>query len=196
MSGGDTPGVTETPAQKAKAQVAQSQWQNYSKKSLPVISYWRDRSLANLGAKNEFAEGTSNADTRGAFGNAATKLDTDATSHGIDLGSDKGIFGQAGLSDNKAAALGLSKTDADAAVRQQYESGLGDIVSVGRGGQATSDQGLATVADLSGEQAAETAQLSEENAAGLGGAIGTGLGVPGGFGISSAMRGSPAPVPA
>lgn len=191
MSGGDTPGVQTTPAQKAQADVAVSKWKAYSAKSLPAINYWKSRTMANLGSKDQFAEGTGNVDARGAFGNAATKLDTDAVSHGIDLGSDKGIFGQVNLADNKAQALGLSKTDADAAVRQQYEFGLGDIVTVGQGGQASSDQGLATVADLSGEQAAQTAAVSEEDAAGLGSAIGTGLGIPGGYGISTAMRAPP-----
>lgn len=196
MSGGSTPGVTESPLQKSQVNVAQQQWQAYSQKALPAISYWRNRAESNLGAKKQFAEGGADADTQNQFGAADQKLDTDLTSHGIDLGSGKGIFAQNSLSDSKAQALGLSKTDADAAIQQQYESGLGDIVSQGRGIQSTSDQGLATVADISGEQATQAAQLSEENAAGLGEAIGTGVGIGGGYGISSAMRGSPAPVPA
>ena len=185
MSGGNY--VPATPLETEQANIAQQQWQDYNKRWLPVMQFYRDRTEGNLPARKEFAEGRADADVQRQYGNAAMGLESSLASSGSGPGSGKYLGALTDLAGSKGTELGLSRASADDAVQRQYEAGLSDIIAMGRGQQATSDQALASLADLSGQQAAASAQVAAQNAAGLGEAIGTGLGIGGGYGLQSAM---------
>lgn len=185
MGGSSTPGVQESPLQVSQAQIASQQFSDYQKRWVPVQQYFTSRTENNLGAKQQLAEGAANTDIRGQYGAAASKLNTALTSHGIMTGSNRDIMAQNNLSNDEAGASGLSRTATDTAVQRQYQAGLSDIVGMGRGQKATSDQALSTLADQSGQQAAASAEVSEQNAAGLGAAAGTLIGTPAGYGLAS-----------
>lgn len=188
MGGSTTPGVAESPLQKAQADVASKQWQDYSKRWVPVQSYFSNRTQSNLAGKKQLAEAGVNTDLQQQYGKAGSQLNAALASRGVGAGSSKDIFANAGLSLDQAAAAGSGKSSADAAVTRQYESGLQDIVGMGRGQKASSDQALSTLADLSGKQAESSAQIAEQNAAGLGQAAGTLIGTPGGWGLGAALN--------
>lgn len=187
MGGSSTPGVQESPLQTAQAQVAQQQWSDYTKRWVPVQNYFSQRTQGGLGAKQQYAEGAANTNIKQSYGKADQQLNASEASRGALAGSNKDIFSTAGLSNDEGTATGAAKTAADASVQRQYEQGLSDIVGMGRGQQATSNQALSTIANLSGEQANESAQAAEQSAAGLwqgagalgGAAEGYGLGLAG-----------------
>lgn len=185
MGGSSTPGVQESPLQTTQAQIASQQFSDYQKRWVPVQQYFTSRTENNLGAKQQLAEGAANTDLRAQYGAAAGKLNTDLTSHGIMTGSNRDIMAQNSLGTDEAGASGLSRTATDAAVQRQYQAGLSDIIGMGRGQKATSDQALSTLADQSGEQAASSAEISEQNAAGRGAVAGTLAGAPLGYGVAS-----------
>lgn len=185
MGGSSTPGVQESPLQQTQAQIASQQFSDYQKRWVPVQQYFTSRTENNLGAKRQLAEGAANTDLRAQYGAAAGKLNTDLTSHGIMTGSNRDILAQNSLGNDEAGASGLSRTATDAAVQRQYQAGLSDIIGMGRGQKATSDQALSTLADQSGEQAAASAEISEQNAAGRGAVAGTLAGAPLGYGVAA-----------
>lgn len=188
MGGTSTPGVQETPLQQSQAKVASQQWADYQKRWVPVQNYYINRTQQNQAGRKAMAEGGLNTDVQQQYSKAGDRLTSSLESRGAGIGSSKDIFANAGLSLDKAAAQGSGRSAADIAVQRQYESGLQDIVSMGRGQKATSNQALEQIADLSGERATANAQISEQNAAGLGQAVGTVVGTPGGWGLGAAIN--------
>lgn len=187
MSGGGGNQIPETPLQKAQAQVASQQWQDYQKRWLPVQQFFIQRTESNLPAKRAYLEGVGNTDVRGQFENAREGLNAALSQRGALPGSNASVFGNEKLASSKGQALGLNRTNVDDAVTRQYLGGLQDIVQMGRGQQATSDAALSDIAGMSGRSAAAQAQAAEQEAAGLGEAIGTGVGLGGGYGLSQYM---------
>jgi hypothetical protein len=184
MSGGGNSAVPETPLQQAQAQVAQQKWADYRQRWLPVQEFYKSRAEGGLPSRFGFATGEANADAQGQFGNAYGLVNTRMSQAGDVAGSNASIFGNVGLAGEQAGAAGLAKTNATDAVTRQYLAGLGDIVAMGRGQQATSDQSLNDLAGLSGQEAAAQAQAAEQDAEIPGTAAGTGFKIGGAYDLS------------
>ncbi len=181
MSGGGDTNVPETPLETAQANVAKAQYADYQKRWLPVQQQFIARTEGNEGAKKAASEGAANVDVQGRFGDAQQGLNTSLSNRGALPGSGKSIFGNTKFAGDKGQAAGLTRTNVDDVVDRQYMSGLQDIVSMGRGQRATSDQALSTIAGLSGQEATANAEASAQDAAGAGEAIGTGIGIGGSY---------------
>lgn len=194
MSGGGGGGnqIKETPLQKTQAAVASEQWKDYEKRWLPVQQFFIRRTEGSEPSTKGLLEGRANADIQGRYGNAETGLNASLGARGAVAGSGKSIFGNARLAGDKASSLGSTLNNVDDAVTRHYLGGLQDIVQLGRGQRATSDSALSDIAGLSGQQAAAQAQIAEQDAAGLGEAIGTGVGTAGGYGLSALLNRQPA----
>lgn len=189
MSGGGGSNVIpETPLQKTQAMVAAQQWSDYNKRWAPVQEFFINRTKGGQGAKQLFLEGKNNADVEGQFGNAEAGLNAALARKGALPGSGASIFAATKLAGDAGTSLGMGKVNVDDAVTRQYMGGLQDIVAMGRGQRATSNQALADVASLSGQVAAANAEAAQQDAAGLGEAIGTGVSMAGTYGLMGAMN--------
>lgn len=183
--------VPETPVEKAQADVAKQQWTDYQKRWSPVITYYKNRNDQGLGNKKEMAAGEANTDIQAGFGKAGDALGAALRGRGVTTGSGKDIAARSKLNDSKSAALGGGLAVSQDAVDAQYQNAIQSIVGIGRGERVQADQALNTLAGLSGEQAGANAQAAAQDAAGLGEALGVGLGGAAAYGL--APRGAQAP---
>lgn len=185
--------IPETPLQIEQAKIAKDQYADYQKRWSPVITYYKNRTDKGLGFKKQLAAGEANTDIQSKFGQAGDALSAGLRSRGVETGSGKDVAARAKLSSSKAAALGGGLALSQDAVDQQYENAIQSIVGIGRGERVQANQALGTVAGLSGEQAGANAQAAAQDAAGLGQALGVGLGGAAAYGLSP--RGAKAPTP-
>lgn len=181
--------IPETPLQIAQANVAKSQWSDYQKRWQPVITYFKNRTDASQAPKKEAAAGVADADTQNKFSQAGQGLTQALRSKGTLAGSDKDVAATTNMADAKASSLGGGLAASQDAVDQQYMNALSTIVGIGRGQQVKADQSLNTLADLSGQQATESAEAAAQNNAGLGTAIGIGLGGAAKYGLTPQQPG-------
>lgn len=183
--------IPETPVEKAQADIAKQQYADYTKRWAPIITYYKNRTDQGLGGKKQLAAGEANTDIQGRFGQADEALSSNLKSRGIQSGSSKDVAARAKLSDSKSAALGGGLALSQDAVDQQYHNAIQNIVGIGRGERVQADQAMSTLAGLSGEQAQANAQAAAQDAAGLGEALGVGLGGAAAYGLTPRAKKGP-----
>ncbi len=175
--------VAQTPQQAELLKIAQFQAQRFQQTELPAIkqfgeqikaahatgSFERQRSLGQASAENAaaFGQAGQQADqlsaARGQLGSAKQKLDA------VDMGADQ------------ATATGFGAVAADQGAEDQYTAGLGRMAGIGRGQQATSLNSAQTAADISGREAADSAQRSLQRSIGTAGLVGQAAGTAAGL---------------
>lgn len=181
MSGGSTQ-VQETAAQKALAQHAQLVMNDYTARWLPVQQ--------NLGAQIEAmgkpgswqhteAAGKASTDTAIQFNGAQGALQKSLSNNGAAPGSGRADLATAGLGFDAAKSTGLGEMISNQQIQDAYTKGLGALTQIGQGQAATVSNSMENQAASSGYQAQADAKAALEDQMGIGGAVGTGLGLVG-----------------
>lgn len=179
-------GVGQTPQQRAQAEVAIQQLQDFKQRWQPVQQQLAE-TIVKAGGRESFerkqAQGMATTDTAAQFGDAQEKLRQGSEAQGLG-GSTKQKLAVAGLGDDAAASSGMGVAGADQRIDDAYVQGLGQIMALGRGEKATAVQGMGQMARMSGQQAASDAAMSLQRRAGEAQVAGQalGMGLSGAFG--------------
>ena len=179
--------IKETAQQRAMADFAINQLQDYTKRWLPLqkrLAAQTMESGAAGSAARKSAAGRSNVDTQIAFAGAGNALEKKLAGSGRNP-----AVALTGLSDSAATSRGMGQVTADQSVDDAYTETLAALAATGRGERAGVANSLSRQAAISGDQAAADAQaaLAKETA------IGETVGGLAGYGLQAAMRPSPKP---
>ncbi len=179
--------VKETAQQRAMAEFAVNQLQDYTKRWLPLqkrLAAQTAESGAAGSAARKSASGRANVDTQIAFGQAENTLEKKLAGTGRNVGA-----AMTGMSDNAATSRGMGQVAADQSVDDAYTETLAALAATGRGERAGVSNALSRQAGMSGAQAEADAQtaLAKETA------VGEVAGNLAGYGLQAAMRPSPKP---
>lgn len=181
MSGGSGQ-VQETSAQKALAQHAQLLMNDYKARWLPVqqnLATQIESLRSPTSPQRLAAAGKATTDTALQFSTAQGALSKSLADHGDALGSGRADLTTAGLGLDAAKSSGLGQMISGEQIDQAYTQGLGALAAIGQGQSAEVNTGLENQAANSGVQAQADAKAALQNAMGIGGAVGTGLGLAG-----------------
>lgn len=186
---GKQAGVKQTPQQRAQAEVALQQLQDFRQRWQPVQRQMAE-SIVQAGQRGSVerqqARGMATTDSAAQFSDAQQQLQQQTEAAGLG-GSSKQKLAMAGLSDDAAMSSGMGIAGADQRIDDAYVQGLSQVMALGRGEKATAMQGMGDIARRSGQQAANDAALSLQRRAGNAQVAGQALGM----GLSGAL--SPAP---
>lgn len=153
--------VQETPQQRALADFALQQLQDYKQRWLPVQASL-GRQITQMGepgsVQQKSAEGRAATDTTMQFAKAEGALQKTLANRGVDVGSSRAKLAITGMGEDKAKTRGLGLTIADQQIEDAYTKGLSALTAIGRGDKAMVASGLADQA----AQSARTAQTSAE----------------------------------
>lgn len=179
--------IKETAQQRAMADFAVNQLQDYTKRWLPLqkrLAAQTMESGAAGSAARKSAAGRSNVDTQIAFAGAGNALEKKLAGSGRNPAT-----ALTGLSDSAATSRGMGQVTADQSVDDAYTETLAALAATGRGERAGVANSLSRQAAISGDQAAADAQsaLAKETA------IGETVGSLAGYGLQAAMRPGPKP---
>lgn len=179
--------VGQTPQQAELLKIAQFQAQRYQQTELPAIKQFGEQIKA-AHAPGSFERqrslGQSSSETAAAFGQAEQQADQVAAGRG-QIGSSAHKLGAVDMGADAATATGFGAVAANQGAEDQYVSGLGRMVGIGRGQQAVATNSATTAADISGQQAADAAQRSLQSSIGTAGLVGQGLGTAGALWLGS-----------
>lgn len=182
---GKQAGVKQTPQQRAQAEVAIQQLQDFRQRWQPLQKQLA-QTIVDAGQRGSFqreqARGMAATDTAAEFGRAQQKMREGTEAAGLG-GSSKQKLGIAGLGDDAATSAGFGVAGADQRIDEGYVQGLGQLMALGRGEKAGAIQGMGDMARMSGQQAASDAQMALANRAGQAQVAGQALGI----GLSTAM---------
>ena len=155
--------VQETPAQRALAEHAVNQLQDYEQRWLPVQQQLA-RQIAEQGAPDSaarrLAEGKSSTDTAIAFEKAGKGLEASLSNAGVGPGSSRANLAYTGLDTDAAASKAAGGMMSDQMIDDAYVQGLNMLASVGRGERASVGSSLSAQAQQSGAQAQADAASS------------------------------------
>lgn len=173
----------ETPAQRALAQVARQQLDDFRRRWQPAQQRLAQQ-ITQAGSLGSFerrrATTMAKVDTTAAFGRSAEAIDATAAGAG-EFGGSGHKLAIAGASADQATSSGLATVQTDQAVTDQTIQGLGAITALGRGERASAVNNMGRVAAISGQQAQADAAASLEQRMGdarlAGTVVGAGLGL-------------------
>lgn len=189
---GKQQGQRQTPQQRAQAEVAVQQLQDFKQRWQPVQKQLADtiiRSGERGSFQREQARGMAATDTAAQFGQAQQQVRERTEAAGLG-GSTRQKLGIAGLGDDQAISAGMGIENADQRIDDAYVQGLGQLMALGRGEKATAVQGIGQMARMSGQQAASDANMALQRRAGEAQLAGQALGI----GMSGALgQGGAAP---
>ena len=186
---GKKQGASQTPQQRAQAEIAVQQLQDFKQRWQPVQQQLAD-TIVKAGGRTSFqrqqAQGMAATDTAAQFGGAQEQLREQTEAAGMG-GSAKQKLAIAGMGDDSAISTGMGIANADQRIDDAYVQGLGQIMALGRGEKAGAVQGMSQMARMSGQQAASDAQMALQRQAGNAQVAGTALGM----GLSGAFGSQP-----
>ncbi len=168
---------SETPQERALAEHAQEQLDDYKKRWLPVqkrLAATIEQEGAPNSAARRLAAGKSSTDTAMSFDRAGGALEKGMSNAGVLPGSSRANLAITGLGTDAAASTGLGHMMSDQAIDDAYTQGLGALTALGRGEKATVGTNLTNMAQASARQSAADAQASLMNREGeyaLGGQV-------------------------
>ena len=155
--------VQETPAQRALAEHAVNQLQDYKQRWLPVQQKLA-RQIIEQGvpdsAARRLAAGKSSTDTAIAFEKAGKGLEASLSNAGVGPGSSRANLALTGLDTDTAASKAAGGLMSDQMLDDAYIQGLGSLAAIGRGERASVGQSLSAQAQQSGAQAQADASAS------------------------------------
>lgn len=179
MSGGST-SVQETSAQKALAQHAKLVMDDYTARWLPVQQNLATQ-IESMGKPGSWQRtedaGKASTDTAIQFSGAQAGLQKALSNSGAAPGSGRADLATTGLGLDSAKSSGLGQMISDQQIDDAYTKGLGALTQIGQGQAATVSNSMENQAAASGMQATADAKAALENQMGIGGAIGTGVGL-------------------
>lgn len=188
---GKQSGQKQTAAQRAQAEVAVQQLQDFRTRWMPVQQRLAE-TIVDMGGRNSFqreqARGMSTTDTATQFGDAQRQVREQSAAAGMG-GTSRQKLAIAGLGDDQAMSSGMGLGNADRHIDDAYLQGLTSVMQLGRGEKATAMQGMGDIARRSGMQAASDAQMALSQRAGQAQIAGQALGI----GLSGAFSRPAAP---
>ena len=155
--------VQETPAQRALAEHAVNQLQDYKQRWLPVqqkLARQIEEQGAPDSAARRLAAGKSSTDTAIAFEKAGKGLEASLSNAGVGPGSSRANLALTGLDTDTAASKAAGGLMSDQMLDDAYIQGLGSLAAIGRGERASVGQSLSAQAQQSGAQAQADASAS------------------------------------
>lgn len=155
--------VQETPAQRALAEHAVAQLQDYKQRWLPVqqkLARQIEEQGAPDSAARRLAAGKSSTDTAIAFEKAGKGLEASLSNAGVGPGSSRANLALTGLDTDTAASKAAGGLMSDQMLDDAYIQGLGSLAAIGRGERASVGQSLSAQAQQSGAQAQADASAS------------------------------------
>jgi hypothetical protein len=161
--------VSETPAQRAMAEFAMNQLQDYKQRWLPVqkrLAMQIQESGAADSSAREQASGRASTDAAMQFAQAEGALQKTLANKGVNVGSSRAKLAITGMGEDKAKTTGIGGMIADQQIDDAYTQGLMALTSIGRGERAQVNAGLESQASQSARDAATSAQISAGQRAG------------------------------
>lgn len=155
--------VQETPAQRALAEHAVAQLQDYKQRWLPVqqkLARQIEEQGAPDSAARRLAAGKSSTDTAIAFEKAGKGLEASLSNAGVGPGSSRANLALTGLDTDTAASKAAGGLMSDQMLDDAYIQGLDSLAAIGRGERASVGQSLSAQAQQSGAQAQADASAS------------------------------------
>lgn len=190
MSGKNQGDVQETPQQRAMAEHAVKLMDDYKQRWLPVQQKLAGQ-IEGMGKEGSAARreavGKSATDTQMQFAPAQGALEKSLANSGAAVGSGKANLAIAGTGADIAKSKGLGGMVADQQIDDAYTQGLGALMAIGQGKQATVANSLASQAQQSSYQAKADAAASLQERQGYAGLAGQLAG----YGLQSAMAPGP-----
>lgn len=183
MSKGGSNKVEETAQQRAMAEFAMNQLQDYKRRWLPVQKQLAQQ-IQFMGEKGSQARaaatGKAATDAALQFTQAQGALEKTLANQRVNLGSSRAKLAISGMGADKATSTGVSTMIADQQIDDAYMAGLSALTAIGRGERAQVADSLASQARQSSRQAAADAEASMLQRAGnaqmAGQIVGYGLG--------------------
>jgi hypothetical protein len=179
MSGGSS-SVQETSAQKALAEHAQNLMADYKARWLPVQQNLASQIESLKSPDSPFrkeAAGKASTDTAIQFSEAQGALGKALSNHGAAPGSGRADLATVGLGADAAKSSGLNQMISGQQIDDAYTKGLGALTQIGQGQSAQVGASLENQAAASGQQAQADARAALEDQMGIGGAVGTAVGL-------------------
>jgi hypothetical protein len=161
-----------------------AQFQDYQKRWLPVQDHLGDV-VSSMGKSDSWqrkeAEGKANVDTSTQFDQALHQKESQAMSHGINVGSANFKLGVTGAATAEAHAKGAAIEQGNEQITRAYLGGLNSIAQAGNKIAGTATQGLGMSAEIASREA--ITQSQEDNATRYANmkAAGMGIGLAGGL---------------
>lgn len=154
--------VEETPQQRALAEHAVRQLDDYKTRWLPVqqrlAQQVQEMGKADSSARR-IAEGRSTTDTAVKFAGAQGALEK-SLANTAGLGSSRAKLAITGMGEDKATATGLGMTAANQQIDDAYVEALGALAATGRGERAQVGGAMSRQAAASGRQAEADAEAA------------------------------------
>lgn len=181
--------VEETPQQRALAEFAMNQLQDYKQRWLPVQKQLAAQ-IQQQGADGSFARqaaaGKSDTDVAMSFDRGVGVLSKTLSNNGVGVGSSRGKLALTGMGTDQAKAGGISSMVTEQQMDDAYLKGLQALTAIGRGERASVGEGLVDRARSSAKDAQMSAEASASERANVAGMAGqaAGLGLYGALGKS------------
>jgi Holliday junction resolvasome RuvABC endonuclease subunit len=188
--GGKSNQIEETSQQKAMAEFATKQLQDYKTRWLPVqqrLATQIQASGQRDSSARESATGRTSTDAAINFAQAEGALSKALAARGANVDSSRSKLAMTGMGEDKAKTAGMSAMVADQEIDDAYTKGLMALTNIGRGERADVAAGLESQAQRSARDAATSAQISASQRAGEAGIVGQAAGL----GLYGAMNRPP-----
>jgi hypothetical protein len=159
MGGGGDNEVKETPEQKELAKIAVEKWNTYVDKYVPMENeFMRRVDDMNSEWQSNRVAGDANKSFNEAFSNAREVSEDNLFEAGINPNSGKFNAAAAGLEEEHAAKGGEGMTAALVEQKDNYTTGIGNLVKLGQGQSTDAQRGLSDVANNSARNAEASAR--------------------------------------
>lgn len=168
--------VEETPEQRAVAQIASEQYEDYITRFVPVENQAIAQALDTEGRLQQL-RGITNADFFQRFGEQQPQVMSNLAQRG--LRADSGAFrsGLGGYLTDRSYALGQGLAGAELASQQDLATNAQRIVNLGQGQANQAAQGIVSAADAAQRQAIMDARSAAAARGALQQIVGTGIGL-------------------
>lgn len=178
--------VDETPQQRALAEFAMNQLQDYKQRWLPVqkqLAAQIQQQGADGSYAREAAAGKNATDVAMSFDRGVGVLSKTLSNNGVNLGSSRGKLALTGMGTDQAKTGGIGAMITEQQMDDAYLKGLQALTAIGRGERASVSEGLVDRARSSAKDAQMSAEASASERANAGMA-----GQAAGLGLYGALR--------
>lgn len=171
--------VKETSQERALAEVGKAQMDDFKARWQPVQQKFA-AGIVKAGGPDSFERGRATTmagvDNAVRFGAAGETLDARAAATG-GFGASGHKLAITGMAEDRATSTGLGAVAADQAVSDQYVTGLGSVMALGRGEKAGAVSGMSQNARMAAATASSEADRSLQEQAGQYQLAGTAAGI-------------------
>ncbi|MFS1522775.1 hypothetical protein ACL7TT_01470 [Microbulbifer sp. 2304DJ12-6] len=181
--------VKETADEKAFADVVAQKWNHYQQKYSGLEQGYMDRVDAqDSKAAMDFAEGSANQHSRAKFSEAKEDLQGNLASAGINPNSGKFKAATNSMAVAEGQSTGETVTRAGNSQKDEYVTGVQNIVNMGQGKSAAATAGLGGLADAAADKAGSDAAEAFNESAMTQQMVGNVAGVATSYGLDNAQK--------